>query len=91
MLPAVFELKKTLRCILATVLLMYLFSILLYFFGPFGPLYLGIAVVSGFLVSLGNIYLVLRPSPQRAWKMFKLSSPYLFLLFAGMILDVFMR
>ncbi len=91
MLPAVFDLKKTLRCILATVLLMYLFSILLYFFGPFGPLYLGIALVSGLLISLGNIYLVLRPSSQRAWKMFKLSSPYLFLLFVGMMWDVFMR
>jgi protoheme IX farnesyltransferase len=91
MLPAVFELKKTLRCILATVLLMYLFSILLYFFGPFGPLYLGLAVVSGLFISLGNIYLVLRPSRQRAWTMFKLSSPYLFLLFAGMVSDVLIR
>ena len=91
MLPAVFELKKTLRCILATVLLMYLFSVLLYFFGPFGPLYLGIAVVSGLLISLGNIHLVLRASSQRAWKMFKLSSPYLFLLFAGMMWDVFIN
>lgn len=91
MLPAVFDLKKTLRCILATVLLMYLFSILLYFFGPFGSLYLGLALVSGVLISLGNIYLVLRPSPERAWKMFKLSSPYLFLLFAGMVLDVLIR
>jgi len=91
MLPAVFELKKTLRCILATVLLMYLCSILLYFFGPFGPLYLGLALISGLLISLGNIYLVLRPSRQRAWTMFKLSSPYLFLLFVGMILDVLIR
>jgi protoheme IX farnesyltransferase len=91
MLPAVFELKKTLRCILATVLLMYLFSILLYFFGRFGPLYLGLALASGLLISLGNIYLVLKPSTRRAWTMFKLSSPYLFLLFAGMILDVFIR
>jgi protoheme IX farnesyltransferase len=91
MLPAVFELKKTLRCILATVLLMYLFSILLYFFRPFGPLYLGLALASGLFISLGNIYLVIRPSTRRAWTMFKLSSPYLFLLFTGMILDVFIR
>jgi protoheme IX farnesyltransferase len=88
MLPAVFELTKTLRCILATVLLMYLFSILLYLYGPFGPFYLAVALALGFLVSLGNIYLVLRPSRERAWKMFKVSSPYLFLLFAGMVLDV---
>lgn len=91
MLPAVFELKKTLRCILTTVLLMYLFSILLYFFGRFGSLYLGLALASGLLISLGNIYLVIRPSTRRAWTMFKLSSPYLFLLFAGMILDVLIR
>ncbi len=91
MLPAVFELRKTLRCILATVLLMYLFSILLYFFGQFGLVYLGVALVSGLLISLGNVYLALRPSRQRAWRMFKVSSPYLFILFAGMILDVLIR
>lgn len=91
MLAAVFELKKTLRCISTTVLLMYLFSILLYFSGRFGPLYSGLALASGLLISLGNIYLVLRPSPQRAWIMFRLSSPCLFLLFAGMILDVLIR
>jgi protoheme IX farnesyltransferase len=91
MLPAVFELKKTLRCILATVLLMVLFSILLYFLGSFGPLYLGLALASGLLISLGNIHLVLRPSRQRAWVMFKLSSPYLFVLFGGMMLDVLIR
>jgi len=91
MLPAVFELKKTLRCILATVLLMYLLSILLYLCGHFGFIYLGVALISGLLISLGNIYLVLKPAPQRAWIMFKLSSPYLFLLFTGMILDVLIR
>jgi len=91
MLPAVFELRKTLRCILATVLLMYLFSILLYFFGQFGLIYLGVALVSGLFISLGNVYLALRPSRQRAWRMFKVSSPYLFILFAGMILDVLIR
>ena len=91
MLPAVFELKKTLRCILATVLLMYLFSILLYFLGQFGLIYLGVALVSGLLISLGNVYLVLRPSRQRSWVMFKVSSPYLFILFVGMILDVLIR
>lgn len=91
MLPAVFELKKTLRCILATVLLMYLFSILIYFLGQFGSLYLAMALLSGLLISLGNVHLVLRPSRQRAWMMFKVSSPYLFLLFAGMILDVLIK
>jgi protoheme IX farnesyltransferase len=70
---------------------MVLSSILLYFSGRFGVIYLGVASVSGLLITLGNIHLVLRPSRQRAWIMFKLSSPYLFLLFVGMIVDVLIR
>lgn len=91
MLPTVFTLEKTLRCIAATVLLLYLLSIALYLVGGFGPIYLGVALVSGLLLSLGNIALVLKPSRKFAWTMFKLSSPYLFLLFAGMMLDVWLR
>ncbi|MFQ6014468.1 MAG: heme o synthase [Anaerolineae bacterium] len=91
MLPTVFTLEKTLRCIAATVLLLYAFSILLYFVGGLGPIYLGTALLLGFLISVGNIYLVLRPSAHNAWVMFKLSGPYLFLLFLGMIVDVLSR
>jgi len=87
MLPAVYSLRRTLHCIAATVLLMYVFSLLLYFVGDFGLIYLFTALVSGFLVTLGNLYLVWRPSRERAWTMYKLSSPYLFFLFLGLILD----
>jgi protoheme IX farnesyltransferase len=91
MLPAVFDLTRTLRCISATVLLMYLASIGLYFVGGFGRFYLGIALTSGLFISMGNIYLFFRPSRRNAWLMFKLSSPYLFILFAGMMADVWLR
>jgi protoheme IX farnesyltransferase len=91
MLPAVFDLKRTLRCIAATVLLMYLASIGLYFVGGFGWPYLVVALVSGLLISVGNMYLFFRPSRRSAWLMFKLSSPYLFVLFAGMMADVWLR
>jgi protoheme IX farnesyltransferase len=91
MLPAVFDLTRTLRCIAATVLLMYLASIGLYFVGGFGWLYLGVALIFGLLISVGNIYLSFKPSRQNAWLMFKLSSPYLFVLFAGMMADVWLR
>jgi protoheme IX farnesyltransferase len=91
MLPAVFDLTRTLRCIAATVLLMYLASIGLYFVGGFGWLYLGVALAFGFFISMGNLDLVFRPSRRKAWLMFKLSSPYLFVLFAGMMADVWLR
>jgi protoheme IX farnesyltransferase len=91
MLPAVFDLTRTLRCIAATVLLMYLASIGLYFVGKFGWLYLGVALVFGLLISMGNMYLFFKPSRRNAWLMFKLSSPYLFVLFAGMMADVWLR
>ena len=91
MLPAVFDLARTLRCIAATVLMMYLASIGLYFVGGFGKFYLGVALVFGLLISVGNLYLFFRPSRKNAWLMFKLSSPYLFTLFAGMMADVWLR
>jgi protoheme IX farnesyltransferase len=88
MLPAVFSLEKTIRCTVATVVLMYVFSLALYSVGGFGFIYLGIALVFGLVMTVSNVILSLRPSRERAWIMFKLSSPYLFVLFLAMILDV---
>jgi len=88
MLPVVFSLRSTVRCIGATVLLMYVFSVALGIWGPFGWVYLGTALASGLVVSIGNLRMVLHPTRERAWTMFKLSSPYLFVLFLAMIIDV---
>lgn len=90
MLPAVVSLEKATRCIVATVVLMYACSLVLYPVGGFGLIYLGIASVFGLFVTVCNLALSLRPSRERAWVMFKLSSPYLFILFLAMILDVFL-
>ncbi len=88
MLPAVLSLEKTTRCIMATVVLMYLCSLMIYFAGGFGLLYLAIAAIFGFFVTASNVVLALEPSREKAWIMFKLSSPYLFVLFLAMALDV---
>ena len=88
MLPAVFSLEKTIRCTVVTVVLMYACSLALYFVGGFGFIYLGIALVFGLVMTVSNVILSLTPSRQRAWIMFKLSSPYLFVLFLAMVLDV---
>ncbi len=88
MLPAVLSLEKTTRCIMATVVLMYLCSLIIYFAGGFGLLYLAVAAIFGFFVTVSNVVLALKPSREKAWIMFKLSSPYLFVLFLAMALDV---
>jgi len=88
MLPAVFSLEKTMRCTVATVVLMYVCSLAVYFVGGFGLIYLGIALVLGLFITVSNVVLSLKPSRERAWMMFKLSSPYLFILFLAMALDM---
>jgi protoheme IX farnesyltransferase len=88
MLPAVVSLERTTRCTMATIVLMYLLSVGLYFVGGFGPLYLAAALVFGLLVTVSNFLLALRPSREKSWLMFKISSPYLFVLFLAMALDV---
>jgi protoheme IX farnesyltransferase len=91
MLPVVYSLENTVRSIVSTVLLMYALSIVLGFVGPFGWVYRGVALVSGLAVCIGNIGLLLKPTRERAWALFKLSSPYLAVLFLGMIVDVLVR
>ena len=88
MLPAVFSLEKTTRCTVATILLMYVCSAALYLVGGFGLIYLSIALIFGLCITVSNVVLSLKPSRERAWVMFKLSSPYLFILFLAMVLDV---
>lgn len=88
MLPAVVSLERTTRCTMATVLLMYLLSLALYFVGGFGPIYLAAAVTFGLFVTVSNFVLALHPSREKSWVMFKVSSPYLFVLFLAMALDV---
>ncbi|HZK19003.1 MAG TPA: heme o synthase [Clostridia bacterium] len=88
MFSAVVDIKKALHCIAATVILMYIFSILIYIYGGFGIYYLSIALVTGAVSVAYSIYVYFKPSKKSAWVMFKISSPYLFLLFLAMIIDI---
>jgi len=88
MLPAIVSLEKTTRCTMATVVLMYVLSIALYFVADLGPIYLFTALVFGLFITVSNFLLALHPSREKSWLMFKLSSPYLFVLFLSMVADV---
>ena len=87
MLPVVMEEKAALRCIVATVILMIPFSLAVYLEGGFGWIYAASALVLGIVVLLVNLYLFIRPTRGNAYRAFKVSSPYLFLLFLSMVID----
>lgn len=90
MLPVVTQIKTTLLFILLTVVLMLLTSLAIYRYGGFGPVYLWTAVFCGAAIFAGNVYLYFRSENKKAWFLYKLSSPYLFLLFSGMLIDRFL-
>lgn len=91
MLPVVIGTKSALRIITLFSLIFLPFSIAIYFVGNFGLAYALVAIVGGFANLVGSIYVLLKPTETNAWRMFKISSPYLFLLFLGMIIDVALR
>lgn len=91
MLPVVHNVRRAVAIITAAQVLTFATSLALYWVGGFGLGYLWVACISGAVVVLGQFYLLLRPTPQNAWLMFKVSSPHLFLLFLGMILDTLLR
>ena len=53
-----------------------------------GIIYLIAAIISGVIVLVASIRLLIEPSQEKAWTLFKISSPYLAVLFIAMILDV---
>lgn len=87
MLPVVVEEKAALRCIVSTVVLMIPFSLAVYWQGGFGWIYAVSASVLGVAVLVLNMQLFVRPTKENAYRAFKVSSPYLFLLFFSMVLD----
>ncbi len=55
--------------------------------GVLGATYLLIVGLGGLVVIAASIWLWRRPTPQRAWMTFKLSSPYLAVVYLAVIID----
>ncbi|WP_027365269.1 heme o synthase [Desulfotruncus alcoholivorax] len=90
MLPVVCDIKRTLLYIMLTVIGMFSLSIGIYLTGAFGMFYLVCAVICGIAITAGNIYLFLVPEQKKAWFLYKLSSPYLFIIFLAMMIDLYL-
>ena len=91
MLPVVVGSTTALRLITLFSMIMVPFSLALYFLGYFGPVYGGVALASGLAILAGSLWVLYKPTESNAWKMFKVTSPYLFLLFTTMIIDAGLR
>ncbi len=91
MLPVVIGSVAALRLITIFSMIMVPFSLELYFFGPLGSIYGVVALVTGLAILAGSLWVLYKPTETNAWRMFKVSSPYLFLLFIAMIVDVALK
>jgi len=89
MLPVVVPEKVAIRCTASTSVLMVMFSLVPVLMGVFRALYMMVALIFGAVMLLFNFLLTIRPDVKKAWLVFKLSSPYLAVLFMSMVLDVF--
>ena len=88
MLPVVIGSVPAIRLIVIFSMIFFPFSIGVYLLGHFGLVYGLVALAGGVVILIGSVWVLYDPTEANAWKMFKITSPYLFLLFLAMIIDV---
>lgn len=88
MLPIVFGDRVASICIAGTSALLTVFSVAIFLFTPVSIFYTLTAVVLGGVVLLYSAKLALTQSSKTAWTLFKLTSPYLTIIFLVLGLTV---
>jgi heme o synthase len=86
MLPVLIGNEKTANYILINTAILLPYSIALYFFGM-GLLYTAIAAISGSIMLFYHYKLTRDPTPKFAWKAYKVTAPYLVIIFVALSLD----
>jgi heme o synthase len=86
MLPVIIGMQKTSKYILVNTAILLPYSLMLYAFG-LGVIYLAIAAVSGGLMLVYHYKLTKNPTSEFAWKAYKVTAPYLTIIFVGIALD----
>lgn len=88
MLTAVQSESTSARVIAASTISMVAFSLVpLFLSGVSGAVYMATALASGGVMLALSIWVVMRPTEKSAWTLFKFSSPYLAVLFIGIMVD----
>ncbi|MCV0373113.1 MAG: heme o synthase [Nitrosarchaeum sp.] len=86
MLPVVIGMQKTSKYILVNTIILLPYSLVLYAFGM-GLVYTAIAAVSGGLMLAYHYKLTKTPTSEFAWKAYKVTAPYLTIIFVAVALD----
>ncbi len=86
MLPVLIGNQRTASYILANTAILLPYSVALYFFG-LGLLYTIVAAVSGSLMLAYHYKLTKNPTPEFAWKAYKVTAPYLVIIFVALAVD----
>jgi heme o synthase len=86
MLPVLIGMQKTSKYILANTAILLPYSLALVAFG-LGYVYLIIAAISGGLMLAYHYKLTKTPTSEFAWKAYKVTAPYLTIIFVGIALD----
>jgi protoheme IX farnesyltransferase len=86
MLPVLIGMERTSKYILANTIILIPYSLMLYAFGM-GIIYTIIAAVAGGLMLLYHYKLTQTPTSDFAWKAYKVTAPYLTIIFIGIALD----
>ena len=86
MLPVLIGMQKTSKYILINTLILIPYSLMLYAFGM-GLVYTAIAAASGGLMLVYHDKLTKEPTSDFAWKAYKVTAPYLTIIFLAVALD----
>ncbi len=86
MLPVLIGNQRTASYILLNTAILLPYSVAIAFFGP-GILYTVIAAASGSLMLVYHYKLTKNPTPEFAWKAYKVTAPYLVVIFVALALD----
>ena len=86
MLPVLIGMEKTSKYILVNTLILLPYSLMLYAFGM-GIVYTVIAAIAGGLMLVYHYKLTKMPTSDFAWKAYKVTAPYLTIIFLAVALD----
>jgi protoheme IX farnesyltransferase len=86
MLPVLIGNQRTASYIMINTAILLPYSVALAFFG-LGLLYTVIAAISGSLMLIYHYKLTKNPTPEFAWKAYKVTAPYLVIIFIAVALD----
>ena len=86
MLPVLIGMQKTSTYILINTLILLPYSLMLYAFGM-GLVYTSIAAAAGGLMLVYHYKLTKLPTSEFAWKAYKVTAPYLTIIFLAIALD----